>query len=64
MKKVYTAPEAEVILFAPLESVAGSWSKGDGWKTEGFFWTNSEDTYQNNGSVSALWYDFGSDELN
>lgn len=63
MKKVYTAPAAEVILFVPLESIASSWNKGNSWKTDGFFWTNSDDTYQNNGSVSTFWYDFGSDEL-
>ena len=65
MKKTYIAPFADVVLFAPAETIA-SWSSSDkgGWKTDGFFWTGVDGaTNTTPASGTTYWFDFGMDEI-
>jgi len=66
MRKIYTAPSAEITVFAPTESIATSWTKSDAagkdrwWiPTNGFnYWGE-----QLPSTANGTWYDFGEDEI-
>lgn len=67
MRKIYTAPDAQVILLAPCEGIAAvsQWnSDNSSWKTNGLFWKQNETIPDSPASGTTYWYDFGSDELN
>ena len=66
MRKVYIAPEAQVIILAPSEVVATNtkWSDDNSsWKTGGLFWKQNSDIPDTPASGKSFWYDFGLDEL-
>jgi len=62
MKKSYSAPQAELICFAPVEHIA-SWylDNGDNKKTWTFFnhWGSLGEKHNTSGQVSGImnWYD-------
>ena len=63
MKKLYTAPAAELIFLTPAETISTSVKP---WEIDNnFFWTqNGVDIPESTGgSVSTYWYDFGTEEL-
>ena len=65
MKKVYTAPEAQVIILAPSEVIATNtkWSSESGnWKFNGLFW-KQDSVSESPASAKSFWYDFGTKEL-
>ena len=63
IKKIYTAPAAELISLAPEEAVSLNEKP---WTTKGFFWQQENISIPENvtTSVSTYWYDFGTEELN
>ena len=64
MKKVYTAPEAQVVLFAPSEGIASWNSSGGNWKINGLFWKQeNSDIPESPASGKTFWFDFGTDEF-
>lgn len=67
-EKIYTAPKAEMIVFAPREKLAASWGENNEapWKTGGFFWNDQGGTTpkEQTASMTTVWYDFGQDEFN
>lgn len=63
MRKIYTAPDAQVILLVPREGIAWS-TDNSSWKTDGFFWKQDNLIPDSPASGTTYWYDFGSDELN
>ena len=63
MKKIYTAPEAEIMLLVPEESIAASWSDNNSsWKTDGLFWKQNDLSIDVT-SGTVHWYEFGLDEI-
>lgn len=67
MKKMYSAPEAQIICLVPEASVAAQteWNPGNaGWKTDGWIFWSDESTIDTETASKVAWYDFGMDEIN
>ena len=64
MKKVYTAPEAQIVLLAPSDGIASNWTEADGnWKANDLFWKQASDIPESPASGKTFWFDFGTDEF-
>lgn len=68
MKKIYSAPKAQILCFAPQEEITANtgWqgSSNDSWWTNGFFWKSSSFLADPANASKIDWFNFGLEEIN